>query len=114
MRLMAKIGEKGEDTILNLSTAITTIDSIDTVKSGNGTVQTPQVSNKSITTNVAVSEGRTLIIGGLISTNKTDAQHGVPGLSRIPVVGNAFKYKNRKNNKVELVIVITPNIITRN
>lgn len=114
MRLMAKIGEKGEDTILNLSTAITTIDSIDTVKSGNGTVQTPQVSNKSITTNVAVSEGKTLILGGLISTNKTDAQHGVPGLSRIPVVGNAFKYKNKKNNKVELVIVITPKNITRN
>ena len=114
MRLMAKIGEKGEDTILNLSTAVTTIDSIDTIKSGNGTVQTPQVSNKSITTNVAVSEGKTLIIGGLISTNKIDAHNGVPGLSRIPIVGNAFKYRNSKNNKVELVIVITPKFIDKN
>lgn len=114
MRLMAKIGAQGEDTILNLSTAITTIDRIDTIKSGNGTVQTPQVSNKSITTNVAVQQGKTLIIGGLISTNKNDTHHGVPGLSRIPVVGSAFKYRVHKNNKVELVIVITPKVIQKN
>lgn len=108
MRLVAKIGENGADTILNLSTAVTTIDSIDSIKSGNGVVQTPQVSNKSITTNVAVAEGKTLIIGGLISTNKADTHSGVPVISRLPVVGGAFKYTNKKCNKVELVIVITP------
>jgi len=114
LRIVAKIGDKNKDTILNLSASVTTIDSINNITSGNVTIQTPQVSNKSITTNVGVKEGKSLIIGGLISTTNKNSNQGIPVLSRIPFFGGAFKYKAKTNNKSELVIVITPKKASHN
>lgn len=110
MRILSKIGdlEKNEPTVLNLSVSVTNIDSIDNVTSGDVTIQTPKVSTKSISTNVKVKQAESLIIGGLISTTKTKGYQGVPVVSRIPILGNLFKYQSRKNNKEELVIIITP------
>lgn len=107
MRLQAKIED--QKTVLNISVAVNTLDALNTVPVGNGlTIQEPQVSTKSITTNVAVEPGKTLILGGLISTTKNNSTQGVPGLSKIPFLGGAFQYKARSTQKKELVIFITP------
>ena len=107
MRLEAKIEDKR--TVLNISAAVNTLDSMTEVPVGNGlTIQEPQISTKSITTNVGVEPGRTLILGGLISTTKSNLKEGVPYLDKIPFLGSAFQYKARSNQKTELVIFITP------
>ncbi len=113
MRLEAKIEEK--KTVLNISAAVNTLDSMSNVPVGNGlTIQEPQVSTKSITTNVVVSPGKTLILGGLISNTKNNSMQGVPYLDKIPFLGKAFQYKAKSNQKKELVIIITPKSVIKN
>ncbi len=113
MRLEAKIEE--DKTVLNISAAVNTLDSMNNVPVGNGlTIQEPQVSTKSITTNVGVVAGKTLILGGLISNTKNNSMQGVPYLDKIPFLGNAFQYKAKSNQKKELVIIITPQSVIKN
>lgn len=113
MRLEAKIEEK--KTVLNISAAVNTLDSMTNVPVGNGlTIQEPQVSTKSITTNVGVEPGKTLILGGLISSTKNNSAQGIPYLDKIPFLGNAFQYKAKSSQKTELVIIITPKSVIKN
>jgi len=112
MRLEAKIEEN--KTVLNISAAVNTLDSMTNVPVGNGlTIQEPQVSTKSITTNVGVVPNKTLILGGLISSVKNRSIQGVPYLDKIPLLGNAFEYKARSSKKTELVIIITPKSVVK-
>ena len=108
MRLEAKIED--QKTILNISVVENSLDSMTNVPVGNGlTIQEPQVSTKSITTNVEIEDTKTLILGGLISDTKKNSTVGIPYLSRIPFLGNAFQYKNKSDERDELVIFISPN-----
>jgi len=112
MRLEAKIEEN--KTVLNISAAINTLDSITNVPVGNGlTIQEPQVSTKSITTNVSVVPGKALILGGLISNTRNNSMQGIPYLDKIPFLGGAFRYKSNMGKKTELVIIITPKNFTK-
>jgi len=111
MRLEAKMEE--DKTVLNISAAVNSLDSMNNVPVGNGlTIQEPQVSTKSITTNVGVEPGKTLILGGLISSTKNNSMQGVPYLDKIPFLGNAFEYKAKSSKKTELVIIISPKKVT--
>jgi type II secretory pathway component GspD/PulD (secretin) len=113
MRLEAKI--EANKTVLNISAAVNTLDSMTTVPVGNGlSIQEPQVSTKSITTNVGVGPGKTLILGGLISSTKNNSMQGIPYLDKIPFLGNAFQYKAKSSQKTELVIIITPKSVIKN
>ncbi|MDE2028165.1 MAG: hypothetical protein KGJ11_06460, partial [Candidatus Omnitrophica bacterium] len=113
MRLEAKIEDK--KTVLNISAALNTLDSLINVPAGNGlTIQEPQVSTKSITTNVGIEPGKTLILGGLISGTRKNSRQGVPFLDRIPVLGNIFQFQSKSNQRTELVILITPKNIIKN
>ena len=113
MRLEAKIEEK--KTILNISAALNTLDSMTNVPVGNGlTIQEPQVSTKSITTNVGVEPDKALILGGLISSTINNSNQGIPYLDKIPFLGNAFEYKGKSSQKTELVIIITPKSLIKN
>ena len=108
MRLEAKMSDDNK-TVLNISVAVNTLDSMSTVPVAGGlTIQEPQVSTKSITTNVEIESEKTLILGGLMSTTKNYSIQGVPYLSKIPFLGNAFSYKNNSVTKSELVIFISP------
>ena len=108
MRLEAKIED--QKTILNISVVENTLDSMTNVPVGGGlTIQEPQVSTKSITTNVAIEDTKTLILGGLISDTKKNSIERIPYLSKIPFLGNVFQYKNKSHERNELVIFISPN-----
>ena len=113
MRLEAKIEEK--KTVLNISVAVNTLDSMTNVPVGNGlTIQEPQVSTKSISTNVGLEPGKGLILGGLISSTRNKTTEGIPYLDKIPYLGNVFEYRSRSNQKSEMVIIISPKSISRN
>ena len=113
MRLEAKI--EVNKTILNISAAVNTLDSMTTIPVGNGlSIQEPQVSTKSITTNVSVEPMKTLILGGLISSARNSSTQGIPYLDKIPFFGNAFQYKAKSTKKTELVIIITPKSVIKN
>jgi len=60
---------------------------------------------------VEVDSGYTVAIGGLDEAREKEGETGVPGLSRIPVLGWAFKYKSKARNHKNLMLFITPHLI---
>jgi type IV pilus assembly protein PilQ len=71
----------------------------------------PSIDTRSITTQVLVSDGQTVVLGGILETTKSYAANKVPWLGDIPVLGNLFKSTTNINNKTELLIFITPKIL---
>lgn len=72
---------------------------------------TPVINQQSATTNVVVNNGETVVIAGLTSNEKTSSEAGIPVLKDIPLIGNLFKKSDKNNEKKDLVIFVTPNII---
>lgn len=71
----------------------------------------PDVSSRSFQTSVTVNSGETMALAGLIQRNRTASGTGVPLLSKIPVIGAAFGQQKFTDNKTELVVVITPQVV---
>jgi len=61
---------------------------------------------------VTAKDGLTVAIGGLIRTSESKQDSKVPILGDIPLVGELFKSKNDKNDKIEMILLITPHLIT--
>ncbi|WP_167320827.1 type IV pilus secretin PilQ [Desulfosudis oleivorans] len=66
---------------------------------------------KRASTELLVNDGDTVVIGGIIKEREGAGERGVPWISKIPVLGNLFKYKTRSDEKSELLIFITPNVV---
>ncbi|MDH3216872.1 MAG: type IV pilus secretin PilQ [Candidatus Krumholzibacteria bacterium] len=62
-------------------------------------------------TRVVVGHGETAVIGGLINEVESTLERGVPGLMKLPFIGNLFKLKNKTRKKRELIIFVTPKIV---
>ena len=71
----------------------------------------PAVNNKSVTTTVVVKNNSTLVIGGILYTDKSHSNNGVPFLSTIPVIGYLFSSRNRTVSKEQLMVFISPKIV---
>ena len=65
---------------------------------------------RSAETRVAVRDGQTIVIGGLIEDQETDTVRKVPLLGDIPVAGNLFKRTIKEKRKTELLIFLTPRV----
>ena len=74
-------------------------------------VYAPNLLKRSANTVVVTPDGQTVVIGGLISNNKSSSVSKVPLLGDIPVLGNLFKFTSRQNAKDELLIFLTPHIM---
>ncbi|ACZ12061.1 pilus (MSHA type) biogenesis protein MshL [Sulfurospirillum deleyianum] len=71
----------------------------------------PDTQEKKLSTVVKVKDGSTIILGGLIASEKGHENSSVPLLSSIPLLGEAFKHSEETLKTKELVFVITPRII---
>jgi type IV pilus assembly protein PilQ len=60
---------------------------------------------------VLVKDGQTVVLGGIMETERRDSVKKVPGLGDVPILGNLFKSKSRINNRDELLIFVTPKIL---
>lgn len=69
------------------------------------------VDNNKLHTEVAVKDGETIVLAGLIKTDQGKGSDGFPFLSRIPVIGGLFGSQNTKDNRQEVLVLITPTII---
>lgn len=75
------------------------------------TVSSPVIDKRSADTVVVTPSDRTVVIGGLISTEVKDFDSKVPILGDIPLLGYAFKRKQKSTTKTELLIFLTPRVI---
>ncbi len=70
------------------------------------------INTKHIKTQVLVENGGTVVIGGIFELNETESETRVPLLGDIPYVGNLFKTKQRSSNKQEMLVFITPKMVS--
>jgi general secretion pathway protein D len=66
---------------------------------------------RTLTTSVMVPDNTILVLAGLTTDDVQESEEGVPGLSRIPLLGNLFKYRSTTNLKRNLVLFIRPRIL---
>jgi general secretion pathway protein D len=85
-------------------------DVIETTSSG---IDSPTIRQRKVTTTVAVNDGETLALGGLIQERNSTAKTKMPLLADIPLLGAAFRSKRSAAERTELVIFIRPKV-TRN
>ncbi|MBI5557600.1 MAG: type II secretion system secretin GspD [Deltaproteobacteria bacterium] len=74
-------------------------------------ISSPEISKREIQTKLAVKNGQSILMGGMIDKNTSTVSNGVPFLMDIPVFGNLFKYQKDSTTKTELIVMITPYVI---
>jgi type IV pilus assembly protein PilQ len=87
---------------------------VDVNKDSRGTL-TPQgyaINTKHAQTQVLVENGGTVVIGGIYTQDEGETVNKVPLLGDLPVVGNLFKNKTRTTAKTELLIFLTPKVVS--
>ena len=70
----------------------------------------PVIESKSFSDTVNVKSGSTILVGGILTTDKTKNTYGIPILSKIPLIGNLFNSINDLSQKEDLLIMLTPKI----
>ena len=72
----------------------------------------PVFGKKTAKTILSVSEGQTIVIGGLIEETKEVVKSGIPLLSKIPLLGALFGSQKYTKKKTELIVLMTPHVIS--
>ncbi|MDB4561605.1 hypothetical protein N9102_00295, partial [bacterium] len=96
----SEIDPKSQDLPVSNGTGGITEFKIDSIKTSN------------MEATVVAQDGLTIAVGGLISDESTLVERRVPGLHRLPWIGNLFRQYTDENEKVELILLITPHVIT--
>ncbi|GAB3356285.1 MULTISPECIES: type IV pilus secretin PilQ [Giesbergeria] len=79
---------------------------------GETTLQGVAIDTKHIKTQVLIENGGTVVIGGIFEMEETNQENKIPFFGDVPVVGNLFKSKTKESAKREMLVFITPKIIT--
>ncbi|HUO53728.1 MAG TPA: type II secretion system secretin GspD [Rhodoblastus sp.] len=72
---------------------------------------TPTIQQRKVNTQVVVTDGDSLMLGGLMQNSRSNVANQVPVLGDVPIFGNAFKNNNDTIAKTELLIMITPHVV---
>ncbi len=91
--------------VLNINQEVSTIGATD-ASTGN-----PIISQRTVSSSVAVDSGETIALGGLFETRTTRGRAGIPGASRPPIIGALFGRQARSRGQTELLVLITPRIV---
>jgi general secretion pathway protein D len=85
---------------------------VSSVESETGPLNSPSFRTRNITSNVAVRSNQAVVLGGLIEDATESGKSGVPGLYRAPIIGPLFGETSKRAARTELVVVLTPRVIT--
>jgi len=77
------------------------------------TVNAAVFAKRSSVSRVSVHDGQTIVIGGLVKDQLTESVEKVPLLGDIPILGAAFRNTEKDKEKTELLIFLTPYVVTR-
>jgi general secretion pathway protein D len=97
---------RGGEVMMDITQEVSDVSS--TVQSSTGS---PVIEQRKITSTVAVQDGETVTLGGLISKQNSSTKAGVPYLDEIPVLGNAFRDTTNGFTRTELLVLITPHVV---
>lgn len=119
--ILQSIQNRKTGIILNVSPVIYSDNRIDLVVrqevssalpvGANAAIQSPAISNRVVSTSLTLRDGGSVLMGGLMSSQQTESENGIPGLMNIPLLGRLFKSTSTSNTKTELLVMIVPYII---
>jgi type II secretory pathway component GspD/PulD (secretin) len=95
---------------LNLNPTLSTIAGTSAAQPGT-TTQIPVISTRSTTADVTIRSGEAAIIGGILQDSATFTANGVPGLSKIPIIGYVFKSRSNSKQRTNLIVIVSPTIV---
>lgn len=81
---------------------------------GSTTATGVAIATKEASTEMLLKDGETTVIGGIFVDSETDSEDGVPILNELPFIGGLFKSSDKKKSRNELLIFITPRIMSLN
>jgi type II secretory pathway component GspD/PulD (secretin) len=110
LRVTPQISE-GDALRLKIFQSISQVNEALTAVTGAATEVGVALSDREVENTVVVNDGETVVIGGLISERFVDEVNKVPWLGDIPFLGWLFKTISKKNQKINLLIFLTPHII---
>ncbi|MBN9627507.1 MAG: type IV pilus secretin PilQ [Acidovorax sp.] len=81
---------------------------------GETTTQGVAIDTKHVKTQILIENGGTVVIGGIFEMEETNQENKIPVLGDVPVVGNLFKNRTKESTKREMLVFITPKVISDN
>jgi MSHA type pilus biogenesis protein MshL len=98
---------------MNIRPAVTSISNVSTISLADGTsASAPNIARREGDTVARLRAGETMMIGGLVQTRREKTVSGIPVLKDIPLLGKAFQHIKDNEIKSELVVFLTPTIIS--
>jgi general secretion pathway protein D len=92
--------------LLDISQEVSQVEPTDTSK-----IDSPTIQQRKIATSVAVRDGQTIALGGLIQDARTKGKSVVPIFGDIPVLGHLFGDNNNSIDRTELLVMLTPRVV---
>ena len=83
----------------------------DVVRTTSSGIDSPTIQQRRISSRVAVQDGETVVLGGLIRDSDTAGNQGLPVLGELPVVGFLFGTRSSVKARTELLVLLTPRIV---
>ena len=97
--------------IMEIKQIVSSVVKIPTIGSTETERQSPTIDKKEIESSVAVLDGETIALGGLIDEQNTENKNGIPWLYQLPLIGPLFGSTTYDTTKNELVVLITPRVV---
>ena len=113
LNLRPRINAEGTEVTLQIETIVSSIaERVNLGTIGGGQVlNAPTIDNRRVESYVRVANGSPFIVGGLLSTDKTETTVGIPIVSRIPLLGRLFRRERTERVHQEVIVVLTPHIV---
>jgi general secretion pathway protein D len=80
-------------------------------KTDTSEISSPSILSRSLRTVLSLADGQSTLLGGLISSSRTDGKTKVPLLGDIPLLGRAFQNRTKSSVRTELLLLITPYVL---
>lgn len=74
-------------------------------------ISSPSVFSRKLKTSLSLADGESTLLGGLISSNRSDGKTKVPLLGDIPILGRAFQSRKQVGTRTEMLMLITPYVV---
>jgi general secretion pathway protein D len=84
---------------------------VNSLTSTTSQVQSPTFQQRRLASTVAVQDGQTIALGGLIRDSVENSNSGLPGLSSIPWLGGLFGNRSNAVSRTELLVLLTPRVV---
>jgi general secretion pathway protein D len=83
----------------------------DVVPTTSSSIDSPTIQQRKISSTIAVRDGETVALGGLIRDSSSRSRGGIPFISKIPLIGNLLGSTNNNSRRTELIVLITPRVM---